>query len=70
MNLKKLNSIAKTDLYYQSKFDVFVIGLAQIFDGIIGVVSLGYYNGCYSADIIAYVVLKNIRKRKLARENK
>ena len=68
MNIKKLNIIDKTDSYYQSKNDVFLIGCAQILDGLVGIISLGRYNGGYSANVIQYVVLKNIRRRKLARE--
>lgn len=68
MNIKKLNTIGKTDAYYQSKYDVFIVGCAQILDGLIAIISLGRYNGGYSANVITHVVLKNIRRRKLTRE--
>ena len=68
MNIKKLNTIAKTNTYYQSKYDVFIIGCVQILDGLVAIVSFGRYNSGYSADVITHVVLKNIRKRKLARK--
>ena len=66
MNIKKLNTIAKTNTYYQSKYDVFIIGCAQILDGLMAIISLGRYNSGYSAVVITHVILKNIRKRKLA----
>lgn len=68
MNIKKLNTLAKTNTYYQSKYDVVIVGCAQILDGLIGIISLGHYNSGYSANVITHVVLKNIRKRKLARK--
>lgn len=68
MNIKKLNTIGKTNTYYQSKYDVVIIGCAQILDGLIAIISLGCYNGGYSANVITHVVLKNIRRRKLARK--
>ena len=69
MNIKKLNTITKTNIYYQSKFDVFIIGCTQILDGLVAIMSLGRYNSGYSANVITNVVLKNIRRRKLEREN-